>query len=61
LISGVQDGQQALRDRLLEEAFRFEGALLRATDRTLCQILAAATADRAARTKAIRTRFRGGA
>ena len=57
----LRHGQRTLRDRLLEDAFRFEVALLRTTDRTFCQILAAASTDRTALTKAIRNQVRGGA
>jgi hypothetical protein len=56
----VQDGQRTLRDRLLDDAFRFEELLLRATGQTFCQITTAANADRVALTNAIRRTYRGG-
>lgn len=57
----VQDGQRALRDRLLDDAFRFEGVLLRATGRTFCEIAAAANTDRTALMDTIRRTYRGDA
>ena len=57
----VQDGQLVLRNRLLDDAFRFEGVLLRATGRPFCEIAAAANADRAALTNTIRRTYRGDA
>ncbi len=55
----VQNGQRTLRDRMLDDACRFEEVLLRATGQTFCQITAA-NADRIALTNAIRRTYRGG-
>ena len=57
----VQEGQRQLRNRLLDNAFRFEGVLLRATGLTFCQITAAANADGTALMNAIRRTYRGDA
>jgi hypothetical protein len=55
----VQEGQQALLRRLLDDAFRFENQLLCVTGRTFCQISAAADADRTALRQAVRRKYRG--